>query len=70
MIAIDIEGSKWDRKVIGIKAPRDITSLGIADAKHFIEHRPQSLQPTFAGSQNALFDVLRQAVLSARIQDV
>lgn len=34
----------WDRKITVIKLVREITGLGLAEAKHFIEHLPQTLK--------------------------
>lgn len=34
----------WDQKISIIKLVRETTGLGLAEARHFIEHLPQTLK--------------------------
>jgi large subunit ribosomal protein L7/L12 len=39
-----LAGMSYDRKIDVIKLVREVTGLGLAEAKHFIEHLPQTLK--------------------------
>ncbi|HYJ84183.1 MAG TPA: ribosomal protein L7/L12 [Allosphingosinicella sp.] len=39
-----LAGMSYDRKIGVIKLVREVTGLGLAEAKHFIEHLPQTLK--------------------------
>ena len=47
----------WDHKISIIKLVREATGLGLAEAKHFIEHLPQMLKEDVSSEDG---DALRQ----------
>ena len=44
-------GMSYDRKIDVIKLVREITGLGLAEAKHFIEHPPQVVKEDISSDE-------------------
>jgi ribosomal protein L7/L12 len=65
-LIIDIDDFTRERKIQGIKIIRELTGLGLAEAKDFIENLPKTLRTTMVGSEEALLCDMRRAGLTVR----